>query len=624
MSYLVLARKYRPQTFDDVVQQSHVTKTLSHAIMADRVAHALLFTGPRGTGKTTIARIVAKALNCIQGPTPSPCNQCDSCIEITNGNAADVFEIDGASNNSVDQIRELRENIPYMPSRSRYKIYIIDEVHMLSLAAFNALLKTLEEPPAHILFLFATTEPHKIPITILSRCQRHDMRRIGASAISEHLAALCRKEGFELPADVLTMVAREAGGSMRDALSLLDQILSCSDETVSYDQVLSLLGLVDRKVVFDLASAVLNGNLEVILDILADSYHRGQDLRKLYGEILDHFRNLLIVGIGHNIENLVDLPLQEIDLLRQQGATISPAALSQLFDFLFKEESTVRFASQPKLAVEMVFFRLLSMRPILSIDELVLKLDALRSGLPEEPPGMVVKAAANDSMLRKKEAAKEKSVVSIAPVVEKREPPKAEPALQEAPETVKMAAIPLQGLKSADAPVVEKQNIEKQDVEAKDQGLPENKKPDNLKNDDADDHSQMDDGMPVQDDRLWTELLKLIRNQKPSLGSVLSNCRLIEIRDNCLKIEIDDNGYVIGLIKKNLPQLNQWCRQLAGRAIDLNLVTKGDPGKEKPDKKKQAAHLKNDALSHPVVLDAIEVFNGKVAEVKILSGGNET
>ncbi|MBL0713757.1 MAG: DNA polymerase III subunit gamma/tau [Desulfosarcina sp.] len=228
MGYLVLARKYRPQSFEEVVGQVHVTQTLANAIRHQRVAHAILFSGPRGTGKTSVARILAKAMNCMQGATPSPCNQCRSCIEITNGSAADVFEIDGASNNSVDQVRELRENVKYMPAYSPHKIYIIDEVHMLSTAAFNALLKTLEEPPPHVIFLFATTEAHKIPITILSRCQRYDFRRVDFDKLVGHMARLCQKEDIVLPEESLATIAREAGGSIRDALSLLDQVMTCT------------------------------------------------------------------------------------------------------------------------------------------------------------------------------------------------------------------------------------------------------------------------------------------------------------------------------------------------------------------------------------------------------------
>ncbi|MDY6952253.1 MAG: DNA polymerase III subunit gamma/tau, partial [Thermodesulfobacteriota bacterium] len=226
MSYLVLARKYRPQTFEEVVGQDHVTRTLKNAIRADRVAHALLFSGPRGVGKTSVARIMAKAMNCESGPTPSPCNVCRSCREITEGVSLDVFEIDGASNRGINEIRELRENIKYMPSHGRFKIYIVDEVHMLTTEAFNALLKTLEEPPPHVLFFFATTEAHKIPITILSRCQRHNFKRIGLEDILTSLRRVSHEMSFRIDDEGLVLLAREAGGSMRDALSLLDQVMA--------------------------------------------------------------------------------------------------------------------------------------------------------------------------------------------------------------------------------------------------------------------------------------------------------------------------------------------------------------------------------------------------------------
>lgn len=258
MAYLVLARKYRPQTFEEVVGQEHVTRTLKNAISGNRVAHAILFSGPRGTGKTTIARILAKAVNCESGPTPTPCNGCRSCQDITAGRGVDVFEIDGASNNSVDQVRELRDNSRYMPAHSRYKIYIIDEVHMLSIAAFNALLKTLEEPPAHVLFFFATTEAHKIPITILSRCQRHDLRRIESAAISQHMEDLCRQEAVSLSSGNLWAIARESGGSMRDALSLLDQVLASRDGQIDDEYVMNLLGGMDRQVLYDLSEATFS------------------------------------------------------------------------------------------------------------------------------------------------------------------------------------------------------------------------------------------------------------------------------------------------------------------------------------------------------------------------------
>ena len=386
MSYLVLARKYRPQAFDQVIEQVHITRTLTNAISSERVAHAILFSGPRGTGKTTVARILAKAMNCKQGPTPEPCNSCRSCNEITAGHAADVFEIDGASNNSVDQIRELRENIKYMPAHSLYKIYIIDEVHMLSTAAFNALLKTLEEPPSHVMFMFATTEPQKIPITILSRCQRYDFRRIGLDSLSSHMASLCRKEGFEISEESLGLIAREAGGSMRDALSLLDQLMTCAQGLVTHEQVLDILGVIDRKIIFDLASSILNADIHVVLDLLDDVYDRGHDMKKLYADLLEHFRNLLVVSMGNRVEKLVDLPSGELEQLATQAKPLSAGILSHIFDMLFKAEASIRLSPQPKLALEVTLIRLLQAKPALSIDVLIDKLDALRQEVAAAEP----------------------------------------------------------------------------------------------------------------------------------------------------------------------------------------------------------------------------------------------
>jgi DNA polymerase-3 subunit gamma/tau len=605
MSYLVLARKYRPQTFDDVVEQSHITKTLSNAIVADRVAHALLFTGPRGTGKTTIARIVAKALNCRQGPTPKPCNQCESCLEITNGSAADVFEIDGASNNSVDQIRELRENIPYMPSKSRSKIYIIDEVHMLSIAAFNALLKTLEEPPAHILFLFATTEPQKIPITILSRCQRHDMRRISTAAILKHLTFISRKEGFELSEKILAEIAREADGSMRDALSLLDQVLSCSDSAVEPDQILGLFGIIDRSIVFDLASAVLNGKMVDIIDIIHNAYQRGQDMRKFYTEILDHFRNLLIIKLGHHVDALIDLPEQEIDLLKQQSLTKSAGALSQIFDFLFKEEQTVRLATQPKMALEIIFFRLLKIKPTLSIDELILSLDALKSDLPE--PSSTKIESQETKVINK--PGDQDDAVGFQPISTIKEKMTLKsPNLDEASRQPKVPETASKTFRPGDRISSDKNHHfhSNQSERKKDKG-----------------QGTLDRDIPILEKDLWQQLVSLVQKKKPSMGSVITKCRLIHIKDDCLYFKIEDNGYAVRVIEKNLPQLTRWCQQLAGKALDVKFKVNSESENGKLKKHTQETQLKRQALSHPVVLDAIEVFNGKVTGVKNLSGGKK-
>ncbi len=378
MSYQVLALKYRPQTFSDVVGQDHVTTTLIHAIWGNRVPHALLLAGPRGTGKTTIARIMAKAMTCQTGPTPSPCNRCKICKDIINGHCADVFEIDGASNNSVDQIRELRDNVAYMPAAARYKIYIIDEVHMLSVAAFNALLKTLEEPPEHVLFIFATTEVHKIPATILSRCQRHDLSRIALDRICDHLENLCREEGYAVEKQGLKLIALEADGSIRDGLSLLDRILSAGPEKEINRQMISQrLGSTDRRILFSISLAVLERNGAQLIDLVSKINDSGMDLKEFYSGIIAQFRNLNIIrlcGKDTPVLNMIETEKLELD---QMCKNFSPAYLGMLLDLLLKEESIVRFASHTQTAVEMVLLKMIQIEPEIRLDEIIAKVDLL-------------------------------------------------------------------------------------------------------------------------------------------------------------------------------------------------------------------------------------------------------
>ena len=378
MSYLVFARKYRPQTFEQVVQQSHVTRTLANAIAAQRVAHAILFAGPRGTGKTTVARILAKAMNCHNGPTATPCNACPSCLEITAGHSADVFEIDGASNNSVDQVRELRENLKYIPASSRFKIYIIDEVHMLSLAAFNALLKTLEEPPEHVLFMFATTEVQKIPITILSRCQRHDLRRIDGQAIAEHLQFICEAEKAQIDLPSLALIAQEAGGSIRDGLSLLDHVLACAQGPVTVQLIGDLLGVVDRQHLQDMAQAVFQRDLKSVLEAIDAVWRHGYEMKRFYADLVAYFHQLSVLKMGDWAHQVVDLPRQELEQMRSQVENVPESYLLQIVDLLFKAEASVKFSSQPKLGLEMIFLKLFQTAPALPIETLIDQLDRLQ------------------------------------------------------------------------------------------------------------------------------------------------------------------------------------------------------------------------------------------------------
>ena len=383
MSYLVLARKYRPQTFEEIVGQQHVSRTLSNAIKQDRVAHAYLFTGTRGVGKTTAARVLAKALNCETGPTPTPCNTCINCRAITEGNSVDVFEIDGASNTGVDDVRELRDNARYSPQSSKYKIYVIDEVHMLSTSAFNALLKTLEEPPDHVIFIFATTEAHKIPETVLSRCQQYDFKMIPQRLIFDHLKNIVQAEKVKLEDASLRLIARKADGSMRDAMSFLDQALSYGGDNIKTTDLLEILGVVDRQVLVDVSNAILSGNSDETLEVMERLQGTTWDVKQFYGDLLEHFRNLVVAKISKKPEAMIDSTAEEIKSLTDQIKDVSLETLQRLFDLLIENEDLVIRSSNPRLVLEMQLLRMAYASPVASLDELVGQLAELKKTLSQ-------------------------------------------------------------------------------------------------------------------------------------------------------------------------------------------------------------------------------------------------
>jgi len=377
LSYQVLARKWRPQRFEEVIGQKHVVKTLQNAIVNNRIAHSFLFAGQRGVGKTSIARILAKALNCQEGPTAHPCGKCNSCKEITSGNSIDVLEIDGASNTGVDDVRELRESVKYVPSKSRYKIYIIDEVHMLSNSAFNALLKTLEEPPAHVIFVFATTESHKIPATVLSRCQRFDLRRISLEAIVKQLSEITSGERITISEQGLRWIAREAEGSMRDAQSILDRVISYAGEKISDEDIVEVLGIVDKDLLVRTSKAILDKDAKGCLDIVNDLFRFGYDTRQFYQAFLEHLRNLIIVKISKNPAQLVELTQNECDVLKEQIKDSKVETLQRLFDVWLKAEDEINRSSLPQAVLEVTLLKMVYIKRLLPLDDALAKLDDL-------------------------------------------------------------------------------------------------------------------------------------------------------------------------------------------------------------------------------------------------------
>ena len=379
MSYEVFARKYRPQTFDDIVGQAHVSRTLKNAVAQNRLAHAYLFVGPRGIGKTSTARILAKALNCIHGPTVTPCGVCDNCREIAAGNSLDVLEIDGASNNGVEQVRELRENARYAPAKSRFKIYIIDEVHMLTSAAFNALLKTLEEPPTHVKFIFATTEPQKVLPTIVSRCQRFDLHRISANLIAQHLQLIAGKEKITLDPAAAHAIARGAEGGMRDAESMLDQLVAFCGENITEADVLNVFGFTSEQVVADFTEKILRAATAGAVQLLHEQCEVGKDMMRLMSDLISYLRDLLIFKVKPDaLDEDVDLDLRKS--LATQAELVETDRLLELIDQLAEAESRMKWVPNKKLHFEVAVIKAIQSLGQATLDEVIEKLGELRDG----------------------------------------------------------------------------------------------------------------------------------------------------------------------------------------------------------------------------------------------------
>src|SRR6478609_2680417 len=385
VNYEVFARKYRPQTFDDLVGQNHVSRTLKNAVAQNRLAHAYLFVGPRGVGKTSTARILAKSLNCINGPTITPCGVCDNCREIAGGNSLDVIEIDGASNNSVEDVRQLRENVRYAPAKGRYKIYLIDEVHMLSPQAFNALLKTLEEPPDHVKFIFATTEPQKVLATILSRCQRFDLHRIPANLIAQHLQFIAKKEKITLQPAAAHAIARGAEGGLRDAESMLDQLVAFCGENIAESDVLNIFGFTSEQTVSDLTGRILRGETPEAIDLLHEQCDAGKDMMRLMTDLIAYLRDLLVFKAKPDALNEdVDPEVQKS--LAAYAELISTDRLLELIDQFAATEGRMKWAPNKKLHFEVAIIKAIQSLGQATLDEVIEKLGELRDGRAQPEP----------------------------------------------------------------------------------------------------------------------------------------------------------------------------------------------------------------------------------------------
>ena len=353
-----LYRVYRPKTFGDVVGQEHIVKTLKNQIKNNNIGHAYLFSGTRGTGKTSTAKIFARAVNCLNPINEEPCNECEICIDALNDNIMDIVEIDAASNNSVDDIRELRESVKYTPSKAKYKVYIIDEVHMLSQGAFNALLKTLEEPPSYVIFILATTEPHKIPATILSRCQRFDFKRVSSKDIASRMSYICKKENIEAEEKALSLIARNSQGALRDALSILDQCISFGNEKIEYNDVIELLGTVNIDELFELSQSIIDENTKKSLEILNEFIIWGKDIRNLINDLIDHFRNLMVCKVSKDLDEIISLPEESIERLKEQSQYVNINDLIRILNILSETQDSMKSSSNTRILAEVTIMKI--------------------------------------------------------------------------------------------------------------------------------------------------------------------------------------------------------------------------------------------------------------------------
>ncbi len=562
MSYLVLARKWRPQTFDDVIGQEQVTRTLRNAIRSERVAHAFLFTGPRGVGKTTTARLLAKALNCEQGPTPDPCNACSQCEEITNGSAIDVLEIDGASHTGVDNVRDLTEGVQYRPAKGRFRVVIIDEVHMLSNAAFNALLKTLEEPPAHVKFIFATTESHKILQTILSRCQRYDFKRIPLRDLIQQLEHLTQAEGFECDEAGLALLAREADGSLRDAESLLDQVVAWSNGRVNEAAVRDALGVADRQALFRVVEAILAEDPAQVLQLTGDLYQYGYDPRRLCHDLLTHFHDLVVAKVSSDVSVLADLPDHEVEIVRKQAALRSREDLQRFFASLLEAEEAVRKSAYTQLVIEMALVKLASQPPVLPIQEALTKLEELQSQLGS--------SGSRPASARQPRFRPSGSVGSIGPVGSS-------------------------GLK-----------------DSKDSTDPKDSK-------DPKDSTASSTVEHLEQGEQWDGFLAMVRSRKISLFFALKAGYLLNVTPTVLQIGVDKDPYLKELSRQeNRTILEESAEQFFGRKLTIE-VQKGrhEPatkGPNPPPGEGDTPHQSAQDPADPLVKTALDILGGEIQE----------
>lgn len=589
MSYLVLARKWRPQTFSEVVGQEHVTRTLRNAITSGRVAHAFLFTGPRGVGKTTTARLLAKALNCDTGPTPEPCNTCSNCVEITAGTALDVLEIDGASHTGVDNIRDLTEGVQYRPVKSRFRVIIIDEVHMLSHAAFNALLKTLEEPPPHVKFIFATTESHKILPTILSRCQRYDFKRIPLRELIQRLQEIIRQEQLTADEVGVALIAREADGGLRDAQSLLDQVIAWSGGQITEQTVKEALGVADRQALFRVVDALLTRNPAQALQLAGDLYQYGYDPRRLCRDLLEHFRHLVAAKISQDLALLADLPDHEVSIVRRQAETSTVEDLQRSFTLLLRADEEISKTTYPQLVIEMTLVKVASQPPVLPLEEALARLEALHQAILGNAP--IQPSISPQSM--------DQTRVPLAP------PPtsmRSTPVQREERKTSARISPPPAQISEPPAQAVSTPVVKEAELE---------------------------------DPESWEGFLRAVQKEKISLFFPLKSAYLLELTSGGMRIGVEKDLYFRELTRKeSRTLLEDIAKRFFGRPLTVE-ITKGamrshsvslsaDATDATPDRASGKTGQEPSTAEDPLVQTVLDVLGGEIQGTRSYRPSGET
>jgi len=568
MSYLVLARKSRPQTFDQVVGQPSIVKTLQNSLARNRVAHAILFSGVRGVGKTTLARIMAKAINCQATEATRPCDKCDSCREIAAGTAMDISEIDGASNRGIQEIRELKEKLRFLPTSSKYKVFIIDEVHMLTTEAFNALLKTLEEPPEHVYFMFATTEIHKIPITILSRCQQYELKRIQAGELYDHFLRLTQTEGFEIEPAALSLIVREAEGSVRDGLSLLDQMFSFGEKTIVTQDVIEVLGLVDREVLMQLTRGLLDGQYKEVLLALEEIFNYGMDIKRFLIDLMEHFRSLLLCKID-GCTNLIDIQPEELARFKKLAESYSFETLHQKLNLLMATAEDIQHSRQPRLTLETSFMKIIEANNVVNVSTLLGKLDEVLQGLPDTPPIVVAE------LIKEEE------------IPEDSDTPSSQADLSE--------ATPADTIKDV-APSTETENVRK------------------------DPAAKLVEIRPhVKDVRKdWLEFIAYVKDRKVWMAQDLQRADTIKQENGELHLIYGDPKNCAVLRQKNNRKLlTEFTLDFFQKSLKIRFIlpensnSANGPGSESPQQKRQ------ELADNPLVIMAAEIFNGQVGDIRV-------